>query len=218
MSSTATITWEKPYRPWPTKRMRSPLHDEALTRFATEVGGTFLQGYELFGLRKPPQVSVYTKPWTILFDTYDVSAPGGWARSYTRVRASYISKDPFEFKIYCPGFFSKLVAAEEFETGHPEFDRTFAVEPQSDPKAQAVIENPKIRRSIQSLLVNGNDPVLKSDSILGWCDGYQTLGYEEGAVITDVGRLKSILELFNEVLNHLCHIGSATKDDPHCML
>jgi phosphoribosylformylglycinamidine (FGAM) synthase-like amidotransferase family enzyme len=60
--------------------------------------------------------------------------------------------------------------------------------------------------------------VLQTETTLGWCHGYQTLCYEEGAIIGDVGRLKSILELFNEMLNHLCHIGSATKDDPHCML
>lgn len=220
MSSTAIITWERPYISWPTRRMRSPRHDDALTRFAAEVGGTFLEEYELFGLRKSPQVSVYVKPWTIMFDTYDVSAPGGWGRSYTRVRTSYISKDPFEFKIYCPGFFSKLVTVdgESFETGHPEFGRTFAIEPHDDSKTRAVIEDAHIRRSIQSLLISGNDPVLKTESVLGWCYGYQTLCYEEAAVITEVGRLKSILELFNEMLNHLCRTGSATRDDPHCML
>jgi hypothetical protein len=202
------------------KRMRSPRHDDALTRFAAEVGGTFLEEYELFGLRKSPQVSVFAKPWTVMFDTYDVSAPGGWGRTYTRVRAAYISKDPVEFTIYCPGFFSKLVAmeGESFETGHPEFDRTFALEPHDDPKTRAVIEDANIRGSIQSLLTSGNDPVLKTETTLGWCQGYQTLCYEEGTVVTDVGRLKAILNLFNEMLNHLCRMGSATKDDPHCML
>ena len=218
MSSTAIIAWGKPLISWPTKRMRSPRHDDVLTRFAAEVGGRFLNGHELFDLRKPPQVSVYVKPWNIIFDTHEVSGPGGWGTSYTRVRASYISNDAFEFKIYCPGFFSKLVAIEALGTGHPEFDRTFAIQPHDDPKTRTVIENANIRRSLQSLLMSGNDPVLKTEITVGWCHGYQTLCYEEGAIINDVGRLKTILELFNEMLNHLCRIGSATKDDPHCML
>jgi hypothetical protein len=65
--------------------MRSPRHDDALTRFGAEVGGRFLEEHELFDLRKSPQLSVYAKPWTIMFDTYDVSAPGGWGRTYTRI-------------------------------------------------------------------------------------------------------------------------------------
>lgn len=197
--------------------MEPPWYDDVFMHFSDEVGGEFLREHNLLGLRKSPQVLVHVKPWIITFDTYDVAVPGGLGTTSTRVRAAYVSKDVFEFKIYRPGFFSKLVAMQEFETGYPEFDRAFAIQPYGESKAQAVIENPKIRKLIQSLLLNGNYPVLKAENH-GWWDGYQTLCYEEGEIITDVGRLKSILELFSEVLNHLCRIGLATEDDPNCML
>ena len=202
---------------WPRERMTSPGYDDVFMRFSADVGGTFLQERYLFGFRKPPQVSVYVKPWIIMFDTHEVAGLGDSGTTYTRVRATYVSKDPFEFRIYRPGFFSKLAAGQDSETGYPEFDSEFSIQPYGESKAQAVIENAKIRQLIQSLLFNGNCPVLKAET-KDWWRGYQTLCYEEGDIITEVGRLKSILELFSEVLNHLCRVGSATEDDPNCML
>ncbi len=45
-------------------------------------------------------------------------------------------------------------------------------------------------------------------------DGVDELYFNVAGVIKDTQRLKQIFELFAEVLNHLCHIGSAYEDDP----
>jgi len=40
------------------------------------------------------------------------------------------------------------------------------------------------------------------------------LRFEEEGVLTDVQRLKSLFELFEETLNRLCQIGSASPEEP----
>ncbi|HEV3003315.1 MAG TPA: hypothetical protein VGX78_02595, partial [Pirellulales bacterium] len=44
--------------------------------------------------------------------------------------------------------------------------------------------------------------------------GVDELYFGVGGVVKDAERLKSLYELFAEVLNHLCHIGSAYENDP----
>jgi hypothetical protein len=49
-------------------------------------------------------------------------------------------------------------------------------------------------------------------------EGVDELYYRFPGVLTDIERLKSLYELFAEVLNHLCHIGSAYENDPRIAL
>ena len=45
-------------------------------------------------------------------------------------------------------------------------------------------------------------------------EGVSELSFEVNGIISDLQRLKDLYELFAELLNHLCHIGSAYEDDP----
>jgi hypothetical protein len=45
-------------------------------------------------------------------------------------------------------------------------------------------------------------------------EGVDELRFLAGGIIKDVARLKQLYDLFAEVLNHLCRIGSAYEDDP----
>ena len=49
-------------------------------------------------------------------------------------------------------------------------------------------------------------------------EGIDELHFQVIGVITDIDRLKLLYELFAEVLNHLCAIGSAYEDDPEVEL
>lgn len=49
-------------------------------------------------------------------------------------------------------------------------------------------------------------------------EGVDELYYRVGGVLKNVERLKSLFDLFAEVLNRLCHIGSAYENDPGIVL
>ena len=108
---------------------------------------------------------------------------------------------------------------QDVETGDPKFDRDFFIKSNSETKAMALFSNEKIRRLIQA------QPSIhlevKDDE--GWFgtsfpQGVDELCFKVPGVIKDVARLKTLYELFAEVLNHLCHIGSAYENDPHITL
>jgi hypothetical protein len=92
-------------------------------------------------------------------------------------------------------------------------------EEQQEVKAVALFSNEKIRRLIQA------QPSIhlevKDDE--GWFgvsypQGVDELLFQVAGVIKDVERLKALYALFAEVLNHLCHIGSAYETDPRIAL
>ncbi len=181
--------------------------------FSAKAKGMFLQEHDLFGFTNAPKVLVSVKPWTITFGTHVVAGPGDSWITKTWVRAPYVSKDGFTFKVYRPGLLSRLSVVTKVDTGHPEFDQECVIQPHGEPKAQALIENAKIRQLAQSLLLNGNKPMLRAEE-RDRNRQYQTLCYEESGIITDISRLRSILELITETLIHLYHIGSASKEVP----
>jgi hypothetical protein len=49
-------------------------------------------------------------------------------------------------------------------------------------------------------------------------EGVDALYFCVLGIIKDVDRLKSLYQLFAEVLDHLCHIGSAYENDPRLEL
>lgn len=116
--------------------------------------------------------------------------------------ARRLAKDAFQFTIYRKGFFSavrKLLGIQDIEVGDPDFDRDFIIKANNKSKAQALFANPRIRQLIhqQSSL---NLSVRKHEL---FCELY----FREPHLIWDVIRLKSLFELFEETLNHLCRIG-----------
>lgn len=49
-------------------------------------------------------------------------------------------------------------------------------------------------------------------------EGVDELYFQVLGVIRDLDRLKSLFDLFAEILNELCHIGSAYENDPNITL
>jgi len=79
----------------------------------------------------------------------------------------------------------------------------------------ALFGNARIRELIQC------QPTihLQANGERGWFGdrlpkGVNELCFRATEEIADLERLKSLVELFSETLNHLCHIGSASEDDP----
>ena len=199
------------------RKIFGPSQAEIWQQLCKEIGADFVKG----GLWKGNKVQAYVGEWTVTLDTYTVSN-GKTLTTYTRIRAPYVNMDGFRFTIYRKTLFSdlgKFFGMQDIEIGDPEFDRDFIIKSNTAPKAMALFSNQKIRRLIQAqpsihLQVKGDE---------GWFgtsfpQGVDELYFQVTGVIKDVARLKALYELFAEVLNHLCHIGSAYENDPHINL
>ncbi|MEW6738186.1 MAG: DUF3137 domain-containing protein [Acidobacteriota bacterium] len=212
--------------------------DEIWEQLCSEIGGEFVKGRVWNGGSK---VRVQVREWVVTLDSFNAKV------DFTRIRAPYVNKDGFRFKIYRKSFFSRLgklcgmqdievggpkfekleplfgiasyLRTEDIECGYPEFDQEFIIKGNNRNKVQELFKNLKIRELIQaqpSIYL-----AVKDDE--GWFGerfpaGVDELYFQVEGIIKDISRLKSLFELFAEVLNMLCHIGSAYENDPKIKL
>jgi len=192
-----------------------------------EIGAEFIQG----GFWKSDKAVKKGKQWTITLDTYSESQGQGGSTTYTRMMAPYVNKDGFRFKIDRKSIFKRLgmvFGMPDIEVGDPDFDRDFIIKGNDKSKVRTLFANPRIRQLIQSqpkicLLVSRDIEFPVKNLISGrpssrLPQGADALRFEVNYVITDVARLKSLFELFEETLNHLWQTGSASEDDPNVVL
>lgn len=196
------------------RQLFGPSKDEIWRQLCEQVGGDFFSG----SLWKSSQVQVHHKHWTLTVDTYEQPRGKHGGTTYTRMRAPYVNKDGFRFTIYRRGFFSdlgKLFGMQDVEVGDPEFDEAFIIKGDDEEKLRKLFANPRIRQLL------GQQPRIhlsvRDDE--GWFkarfpEGVDELYFREIGIIKDIDRLKTLYDLFAEVLDHLCQIGSAYEDDP----
>ncbi|HEV3166336.1 MAG TPA: DUF3137 domain-containing protein [Isosphaeraceae bacterium] len=190
-----------------------PSKDEVWQQLCQEIGADFVAG----GFWGGGKVQAHVGPWTITLDTFTVS-DGHTSHTLTRMRAPYVNPDGFRFTIYRKGVFSelgKLLGMQDIEVGDPDFDEAFIIKGSDEYKVRDLFSPPQIRALLQT------QPAIrlevKDDE--GWFqtrfpDGVDELHFQTHGVIRDVERLKKLYDLFAEILDRLCRIGSATKDVP----
>lgn len=194
-----------------------PNQEEIWNQFAGEIGADFVNE----GFWKGKKVVARFENWVVTLDTYTQST-GKTSTTYTRIRAPYINKDGFNFKIYKSGWFSDIgrtFGMQDVEIGYPEFDDKFIIKGNDESKLIELFSSEKIRE-----LISSQDNIyleVKDDE--GWFgadfpDGADELYFQTVGVIKDVERLKSLYMLFALILNKLCLIGSAYEDDPEVTL
>ena len=199
------------------RQIFGPSQEEVWRQLGSEIGAEFVEG----GFWRGNKVQARVKEWTVTLDTYTVST-GKSHITYTRMRAPYVNKDGFRFTIYRKGVFSELrkrLGMQDIDIGDPDFDRDYVIQGNDECKVLALFGNPKIRRLIQ---VQPSFHLQVQDDE-GWFsatfpEGVDELHFQVVGVIKDVERLKLLYELFAEMLNHLCHIGSAYENDPKLAL
>lgn len=190
-----------------------PSKNEIWAQLSSEIEAEFIKG-DFFTNSK---VVARVKDWTVTLDTYAVST-GKSSVTYTRMRAPYVNKDNFTFKIYREGVFSdigKLFGMQDVEVGYPAFDESFIIKGSDEQKLKELFANEKIR----TLIEQQPEIHLEVKDDEGWFgaefpEGVDELYFQVAGVICDIDRLKSLYQLFAEVLEHLCAIGSAYSDDP----
>ena len=186
-----------------------------MKKFSREIDAEYVKG----GFWGSDKVVATIKNWTVTFEERTASCGQDHDYTYTVVRAPYVSKDGFQFKIYHRGVFSKLCefigmqdAFNELgkyfgfevvymKVGHPEFERNFIIKSNNEFKVRTLFANSLIRQLIQS-----------QSGIHLQLDKYE-LFFSNNTVINDVARLKSLYELFKEILNSLSDIESTYETE-----
>jgi len=163
--------------------------DNAWKQLATDVGGEFISG----GAFRASKVQAHIKQWTLTLDTYTLSA-GDSTTTFTRLRSGLQNKVGLQFKLFREGLVGKLdkaLGGQDIEIGVPDFDDAFVIQGSDPARMQALLTDVKIRQLIQGQ--RSITLTLKGDE----------LRFEASGVIKDIPRLKSLFELFGELLNRL---------------
>ncbi len=183
-----------------------------MEEFSREIGAEYVEG----GFWKQDKVVATVKNWTITFEEKKGGMEGD-VYKYTTIRSPYVSKDGFQFKITHKNVFGKLgefIGIQDafnelskyfgfkvvyMKVGHPEFERNFTIKSNNKFKVRTLVENSIIRQLIQS----HSDIYLELDKY--------GLYFSNNYAIDDVAMLKSLYELFKEILNTLSNIESTNE-------
>jgi hypothetical protein len=103
---------------------------------------------------------------------------------------------------------------QDLEIGEPVFDQAFVIQSNNPGKVGAMLANTRIRELIQAQPRIGFQ--VQDDQ--GWFgpsfpEGVDQLYFQVTGIMKDLGELRALYDLFTEVLNTLCHLDSAYKND-----
>src|SRR3954447_14301844 len=190
-----------------------PSKDEVWRQLSEGIGAEFIEG----GVWKGSKVRVYVGPWTVTLATHTESS-GESSTTYTRMRAPYVNPEGFRFTAYRKGLFSelgKLLGMQDIEVGDPEFDEAFVVKGSDEAKVRELFADPEVR-SLMLAQRQAHLSVKDGEGCFGpsFPDDVDELHFRVLGVIKEVDRLKALFDLFAAVLDRLCRIGSAYKEDP----
>lgn len=198
--------------------------EQALRQLASEIGAEFVKTKTPYSVFPNPYIKVVKRlgNWTITLDTEEGSSGGGPDHSgsthtFTDMRAPYVSKDGFRFGIDRNSLpmrlLLKVLRQKVVKLGDPDFDRYLLITANDEQKVWALFANSTVRRLIQR---ETRFPRVFQPKSHGRLVGVHILelNYTDED-LTDVERLKFLFELFEEVLNQLCRIGSASEDEPN---
>jgi hypothetical protein len=199
------------------RELFGPSKEEMWDQLSREIGGEFRAG----GFFAESKVVLTHRQWQITLDTYVVSS-GKSHITYTRIRAPFVNPDGFRFTIYRKSIFSgiaKLLGTQDIEIGDSYFDDEFIIQSSSEDLVRRLLAASDIRGLIQ----NQPDIHFEVKDDEGWFqksfpEGVDELYFQTTGVITDVGRLKGLFDLFAAVLDQLCRMGAAYEKDPDVTL
>ncbi len=195
------------------RELFGPSKKEIWQALAEQINSEYIEG----GFFSKDKVVAHIKEWVVTMDTYTVSS-GKSSTTYTRLRAPYVNKDGLRFKIYRSGIFSEIGAflgMQDIEVGFEDFDRDFVIKGNDEGKLKELFSNTRIRSLIE--IQPRFHLEVKDDE--GWFganfpDGVDELYFLVPGVIKDMDLLKALFDIYSEVLNQLCIIGSAYETDP----
>ncbi|WP_051365764.1 hypothetical protein, partial [Flavobacterium saliperosum] len=176
--------------------------------FANVTGGKFVEREENWLSDK---TEIDYNGWKIIFDNYTLCS-GKFQQEMTRVIAPMNSIDNFRFEIYRNGLIrsiEKIFGAQDIEIGRPEFDKAFIIKANNEFKIKSLLQNQKIRSLIETqkevnLEISNQKGVWESELPKKQLE----LQFYADGEIKDMEHLKSLLNLFKELLDNLYQIKS----------
>jgi len=194
-----------------------PSKEEIWKKLSKELEADFQEGS--FWQGKTDRVDASFKSWIITLDTFYQSS-GNAQMPFTRMRAPFINKDGFRFKIFNENFFTnigKLFGMQDIVVGYPEFDNKFIIQGNNLDKVKALFDSETIRNLLTK--VDKVQFEIKDDE--GFFnrkkyqkDGADLLYFVSVGVIKDLETLRVLYALFAAVLEQLCQMDSAYETDP----
>lgn len=188
-------------------------------QLSSEFGAEFVPGKSVTDMTIVARV----KHWTVKLHQKDrgsLDDYGSWTLFITNwMTAPYVSRDGFRFRVLRKGRFARLwrkvFGNKDIEIWDSEFERDFIIEGNDESKVRALFANPRIRQLTESqpsvdfgvVLVESRNNSTQGVGILH-CD-------VKWQRTPDVEPFRRLFELFEETLNHLCQIGSASEDKPN---
>ncbi|MEL7531112.1 MAG: DUF3137 domain-containing protein [Bacteroidota bacterium] len=192
------------------RRLFGESKKEIWRQLAEQLDGEFIKGKWV----RPDRVEAFYEDWTVTLDSFTVDKT-----TFTRIRAPYINRDDFIFKIQRQHFghrIGKVFKMQDIEVGYPEFDKDFVIQGSDERKLKMMFDNPKIRELISFqpkilLQLRREAPLLYKPK---FPEDVNELYYHTGGILKDLNQLHDLFELFACTLDHLCAIGTAYEDDP----
>lgn len=194
-----------------------PSQNEIWEQLSEEINGTFVKG----GFFKGSRVEVSREPWTIYLDTFSVST-GQTSVMYTRMRAPFINLHNLYFKIYKRGIFSemgKLFGMQDIEVGYSDIDEDYIIKGNNETAIKNLLASSRIRNLIKEQ-PRFHLEIKESEGLFGPTlkQNERILYFQADRVITDVSLLKSLFDLFGEIMEELNRLGYASSERPSVQL
>lgn len=168
-------------------------------RFSKEVNSTFIKEFSWNSAKN----EVDYKGLKIIFDNYNLWL-GKFSKQMTRIILPYYSTQNFILDIHENSLvdrIQKIFGSQDLQIGRTDFDKRFIIKSNDEHKAKTILQNQKIRNLIESdkslrLLISKNKGIWNEELPT---NQYELSFYDDGE-IKDLNRLKSLLELFKELI------------------
>ncbi|UCF68814.1 MAG: DUF3137 domain-containing protein [Acidobacteriota bacterium] len=136
----------------------------------------------------------------------------------TRMRAAYINRDGFRFRIKRRSFvldLATMMGMQDIEIGEETFDREFVIQANSSEEVRRLLAEVRLRETLISSPIQRVE--VRDDE--GWFGPefpgeIDELYLEADGRITEVEKIEALFYVFADMLDRLCQIGSAYEDDP----
>lgn len=183
---------------------------EIWQQLAEQLDADFFRG----NMIKTDRVEAFHGPWVVTLDTFMIDKA-----VYTRMRAPYVNRDDFRFKImrqHLGHRIGKVLGLQDVEVGHPDFDRKFVIQGNDERKLKMMFANPQVRQLISYqprilLELRPEAPLFQRPK---FPEHVNELYYHSSGILRNLEQLEDLFLLFSYALDHLCAIGTAYEDDP----
>lgn len=172
---------------------------EAWELLTEELGGNYIESKHL----KVPKVELPYKNFKFCLDTYTVST-GKSTVTYTRLRAIFINKLEFRFKVYKEGFFAKIGKAlgmPDIEIGDAHIDNKLIIKSPDEYMVKDLLSIDDVKERLLSIKNINLQIEKKSFGNASHLYRESTLNQTVTGIVKDVDGLKSWYYLFTAIID-----------------